>query len=796
MNSSEDRFPFLPQRLLPFQQLTDILKSHIPLTFFQEYLYLYRKFSVLTKSLRDHHHLGLQEYHDFLAQQFPLSEGLSVDLQEITPSPVPSPDLQNLLEELTPLYQLSCCLLEESKIDLATLNVFLKEISPEGLSPKQLLQVLFQRRKIKIEDFMKRYAQDWNALPSLPPSSFYRFRLKQGELELYIKTSSQNPTYGEYAVLDILGRGGMGLVYRVYHPSRNQIYALKVVAPGVASSSEKTLLRFQREIHVLSQLQHPGIVQWIEAGQEQKEFYFVMEFVQGRSLNQWQQEPGHSLREGVLLIQKCLDAVHYAHEKNVIHRDLKPENILISWEEQVKITDFGLARERELSSDLHRITQTGTIVGTPVYMAPEQALGEETLDPRGDVYSLGMCLYRLLTSQLPFSALAPLPNLLNEIQTHEITAPSTRNPEIHRDLDWILLKALQKTPEKRYESALAFAEDLQRFLEGLPIQAKAPSWWEKQKKWIRKRRSFLRGFFFLFLWIMLLCVVFYHLGQQKREERFVAQLLKIQEETKRYYEMKLRGLPFQQEALAPLFNAFNALGVALSLKPGHSETERKRLEIGRILVQVACEKQEYAFAAYIANELQLLQRFHPQTKKELFSQIQGAQEQVLRKHQRRFRFWMDKLSSPLPPALSQALQKDAIFELSRMTEREIFELILSLVEEGAFSKKQANALQVKPPDFFYLTLILALGRSENSRVAGKLAEYLEQLYYQVSQRPEATLETPEKERILEYMVALANALADLKVPSTFYLWQRIREEMGEQSLFWIRTRLASRKIKK
>lgn len=397
------------------------------------------------------------------------------------------------------LKQIGNKLLSETSIQLQELNAFLKEFSSEKLTARVLLQHLLRQRKINVEVFLDLDQRDWSKAE--PASLLYNIRNKSGQFEFYFTQQPQNKKFGEYQTISEIARGGMGVVYKAYHPGRNQTYALKVLIAG-EHASEQLLKRFHREVEATSKLIHPGIVQIVDSGEEQGQHYFVMEYVEGKPLNELMKE-GLSLREGVKIVEQVLRALHYAHQKGVIHRDLKPENIFATKEKQPKIGDFGLAKDLSLDSESQQITQTGFIVGTPAYMAPEQASGElKTLDARADIYSMGVCLFQLLTSKKPFEG-KTVHDLFYKIIHTEVEAPSTLNPDIHPDLDMIVLKAMAKDPAHRYNTAEEFANDLLRFLAGQPIAAAEQKKLLQQLKWgIRLNLALsllLIGFFIFYL---------------------------------------------------------------------------------------------------------------------------------------------------------------------------------------------------------------------------------------------------------------------------------------------------------
>src|SRR6478672_9101987 len=287
---------------------------------------------------------------------------------------------------------------------------------------------------------------------------------------------------GDYELLEEIGRGGQGVVFRARQKSLNRIVALKVIKLG-QWASKVHLRRFRLEAEAAARLEHPGIVPIHEVGERDGSCYFSMKFIEGGQLDEVTRRHPMPPRRAVELIAKVSRTVHYAHEHGILHRDIKPGNILLDAKGEPHLTDFGLARLVESESS---VTHTLDVLGTPSYMAPEQAAGNNAaVGSVTDVYGLGAVLYQLLTGHPPFACGTTYETIKLVLDT-EPRQPRLLNPKIDRDLSTICLKSLEKDPKRRYPSALALAEDLERWLKHEPIQARHAGAFTRGRKWVQR----------------------------------------------------------------------------------------------------------------------------------------------------------------------------------------------------------------------------------------------------------------------------------------------------------------------
>jgi WD40 repeat protein len=353
-------------------------------------------------------------------------------------------------------------------LDLAAREYDLRRRAEPGLDPQE-----YRRRFPDLTEELAAHVAGLSSLPvgdsfvTVPPGS--------------APVSMEVPAPAGYEVLGELGRGGMGVVYKARQVGLNRIVALKMVLAGGHAGPDE-LGRFQREAEALARLQHPNIVQVFEVGQHEGRPFFSLELCPGGGLDKKLAGTPVEPKQAARWVETLARAMHAAHQANVVHRDLKPANVLLAADGTLKVTDFGLARRLDEAGH----TATGAVMGTPSYMAPEQAAGKgKQVGPAADVYALGAILYECLTGRPPFKAANPLDTLVQVVSDEPVPVRRLQ-PKVPRDVETICLKCLRKEPGKRYASAAMLAEDLRRFSAGEPIQARPVGQLERAWRWCRR----------------------------------------------------------------------------------------------------------------------------------------------------------------------------------------------------------------------------------------------------------------------------------------------------------------------
>lgn len=301
-----------------------------------------------------------------------------------------------------------------------------------------------------------------------------------------LATTKPVPTtkeFGDYELLEVIARGGMGVVYKAVQRKLNRVVALKMILAG-QFADEQEIQRFYSEAESAAKLRHPNIVAIHEVGQVQGQHFFSMDYIEGQSLAGMVRERPLSPEKAATFVKRIADTMQFAHDRGVLHRDLKPSNVLVDRGDDPLITDFGLAKQ--VSAEGSQLTVSGAVLGTPSYMPPEQAAGDgAAIGPSSDVYSIGAILYELLTGRPPFSAATPY-ETIHQVLTVEPVSPRLLNPQIPVDLETVCLKCLQKEQGKRYSTAIELRDELDRFLRGEPIRARPVTSLERFARWCRR----------------------------------------------------------------------------------------------------------------------------------------------------------------------------------------------------------------------------------------------------------------------------------------------------------------------
>ncbi len=366
--------------------------------------------------------------------------------------------------------------------------------------------------------------------------------------------------FGRFLLQEQIGRGGAGAVYRALEEDLGRVVALKILH----TDNEKLLARFSREAKLAARLSHPHIVPVHEVGEVDGTPYLSMRLIEGKTLEDVELPP----REAAEAVRQAAEAVEYAHSQGIVHRDLKPANLLYDRDRNVWVTDFGLAKELEPGSSL---TRTGATIGTPLYMAPEQAAGRRS-DVRTDVYGLGATLYRLLAGRPPWTE-TNLADLLDQVRQVDPPPPSRHAPGVPPELETLVLKAMEKDPARRFASAREFADELSRYLEGRRIETTRPS---AAARWVRRRTLALVASVLALGVAGLVVVQVVRSSQARAEERRQSEERErvLQDLSKLWADLLLKRQRWSQaqtdprETRAAIEKSISELGAFLEAHPG------------------------------------------------------------------------------------------------------------------------------------------------------------------------------------------------------------------------------------
>ncbi|MEK7485160.1 MAG: serine/threonine-protein kinase, partial [Planctomycetota bacterium] len=695
-----------------FEKLLVLLNSRpIALDQFQDYLqYQNHPFEKLTQSLQKRQ-VPLKEYSDFLTQIAARTQNAS-----------------KKISSLSRLESIGCYLLSHRKISLLEMNQLIQHQDMNGYSPERFFHLLLKENKIHIEDFA-----DWNPFSTPRSNEFriYRLRKIENEWTFYLETSESDEQFGPYRLLEELGQGGMGSVYKAYHPGLNQTVALKIIR-NREHLHESTLKRFQREIQIMAKLDHPGIVKIFSAGEEEQTPYFVMELVSGDSLEK--QQDHFYLREKLEIIKKVLNALDYAHQQKILHRDLKLENILMTEMREPKIADFGLAKEIAETPETLKLTQSGIIVGTAHYLSPEQIRGANSeIDERSDLYSIGICLYKLVSGRYPYEA-QTLPDLFQKILTATPAPLHRREKKIHPDLEAIIFKAIEKDPSQRYFNANHLKKDLAHFLNGYPISATTLSRTRQFRKWLKKYRNSLNFFYALLLVLLSFSMLVGFLNFQWRQDSFNSSYNKIR--MKYLALQKASWLPIEKKQ--QLFKILNEIHEMEWVN--HPQAESLKWDVAQDLLTLAYENKSFYWANYLVDELQRLESIPIQERQKIKDHFLEKRQENFLYHRKRWFAWLKKVQDR---KLTSEEAEEMVYELAQLSEEQIFQDLLRRIEEGNAYMAQLSSIFPSRKNELYKILVKIAGHTKNHRVIPVLLSGFRQISNEIAQENRKLL-NPEK----------------------------------------------------
>lgn len=468
--------------------------------------------------------------------------------------------------------------------------------------------------------------------------------------------------FGDYEILEELGEGGMGVVYKARQRSLKRLVALKTIRAGEFANADQ-ILRFQAEAQSVARLNDPGIVPVYEVGVYRGLHFFSMQYLAGGSLSDRLKEGPLPARDGAMIVRQVAEAVHAAHQQQIIHRDLKPQNILLDEQGVPRVTDFGLAKQLDADDGL---TRTGDVMGTPSYMAPEQAQGQlDQIGAATDVYALGAILYHVLTGRPPFQGASKIETLRQVVEQEPVPLRQL-NAAIPRDLETIALKCLRKEVGKRYATAAELAADLGRWLENKPIVARPVGHSEKAWLWCKRRPTVAAAIALVAVTLAgssIAIAAIRHAGATRQDE---TEATAAREQAKTVVASHLiapaTAIPYTLQQLKPLQQYATPLLHAKFVDESANEVERLHAAYG--LAELGAPKQTFVLdsipnapAAECANIVATLQRGKSETLLELADRSTKATEPIVKS---RYAIVALQLGDPQPVKELLALRPDPI----------------------------------------------------------------------------------------------------------------------------------------
>jgi tRNA A-37 threonylcarbamoyl transferase component Bud32 len=415
-----------------------------------------------------------------------------------------------------------------------------------------------------------------------------------------VKLATDRTHFGRYDVVGKIAKGGMGVVFKVRHPGLDRLYALKVLAQG-EDADEEVLERFRREAKTAARLDHPAIVRVHDAGTEDGFPYIVMDLIEGDSLARILKDEGVSPRKGAIIARSIAQALAHAHEQGIVHRDVKPDNILIDRATgEAKLSDFGIVKDLKGNDDA-RLTKTGLTLGSPCYMSPEQASGRhKDVGPLSDVYSLGAALYEMLAGAPPFDG-ESIHSIMTKVVHDDPVPPRRRNAAVSVELQAICMKTLEKEPRRRYPSAAALAEDLERYLDGRPVLARPPGIGRRIAKGAQRHRALGAAAALLVLaaaWIVGRELITQRRSARERAERLAAEVDLAERTLASARDPKLGEL----ETRRAFRDAMRQFDRVLEEWPGDARARDGKGKAALALADRLLERREVGFAEFVLDQ--------------------------------------------------------------------------------------------------------------------------------------------------------------------------------------------------
>jgi predicted Ser/Thr protein kinase len=415
-----------------------------------------------------------------------------------------------------------------------------------------------------------------------------------------VKLATDRTHFGRYEVVGKIAKGGMGVVFKVRHPGLDRLFALKVLAQG-EDADEEVLERFRREAKTAARLDHPNIVRVHDAGTEDGFPYIVMDLVEGESLAKLLKEEGVAPRKAALITRQIARALAHAHEHGIVHRDVKPDNVLIERASgEARLSDFGIVKDLKGDSDA-RLTKTGLTLGSPCYMSPEQASGRhKDVGPHSDVYSLGATLYEMLAGVPPFDA-ESIHAIMTKVVHDDPVPPRRLNGAVSPEIQAVCLKSLEKEPRRRYATAVALAEDLDRFLDGKPVLARPPGLTRRLTRSVQRHRVLGVAAFLLVLgagWIVGERLV--NRAHEKREHE--AAILHDLTTAELALATALDARSSEMETRRAFSDAIRGFDRVLEERPGDQRAREGKGKATLALADRLLERRELGFAEFVLGQ--------------------------------------------------------------------------------------------------------------------------------------------------------------------------------------------------